>query len=319
MHVTILSRGTSVHTTKRLVEAAQGLGHRTRVLDPLQLQMGLGTPGPQLFMNDRPLPKTDVVIPRVAPSIGEYGLALVNQFDVGGVAVLNDAVAIAQSRAKMRLMQVLARQGIPVAPMVIGRGAAQLKQMANVVGGFPVVIKIVRTDERPSLIVCETPQSMEAAAETVFAIGHDVLMQRYVRPAVGRDLRALVVGGRVVAVIRRQAPAGKLRHSLSTGARVTKARLTNVQRDIAIESARVVGLEVAAVDLLALKNGKTEVFEVYSNPGLRDLEEATGEDLAVPIVQRAIELARQRKKLSLVSSARTVRISSSTPAARASK
>jgi ribosomal protein S6--L-glutamate ligase len=297
MHLTILSRGTSVHTTRRLVEAARSLGHRSRVIDPLQVQMGLSGKGPQLFLNDRALGRTDVVIPRVAPSVGEYGLALVNHFDMGGVAVLNDAIAIDQSRNKMRLMQLLAREGIRVPPTVIGRGASELKKMVDVVGGFPVAIKILRTEERQGIIICESAQSMEAVAETVLAMGHDIIVQGYVKPGEGRDLRALVVGGEVVAAVRRQPKAGKLHFNLSIGARVTRARLTKSQREMAIESARVTGLEVAAVDLLALKSGVTQVFEVYSNPGLRDLEAATGDDLALPIIERALALAQTRRKL----------------------
>jgi ribosomal protein S6--L-glutamate ligase len=211
--------------------------------------------------------------------------------------VLNDATAIAHSRNKMRLLQLLIHEGLRVAPTVISRGTTGLKGMVEVVGGFPVVIKIVRDDERFGVIICETLQSMEAAAQTMLAMGHDIIVQRYVKPGEGRDLRALVVGGKVVATVHRQPKAGRLRSSLSTGARVKATRLTRAQTHMALESARVTGLEVAAVDLLAIKGGVTEVFEVYSNPGLRDLEAATGEDLAVPIVQRALELARTRRRL----------------------
>lgn len=297
MHLTLLSRGTGVHTTKRLVEASRQLGHRVKVVDPARVQMGLGVGPAGLFLDHKPLGRTDVVIPRIAPSVHVYGLALVNQFDLAGVAVLNDAQSIANARNKMRLMQLLSRHGIHVPPTVMGRGALELRGMAELVGGVPVVIKLVQDPERFGIIVCESEQSLEAALETVLSMGHNLIVQRYVKPGEGRDLRALVVGGEVIAAVRRQPAAGKVRRSLQTGARVTAARLSKDEKRIAADAARIVGLEVAAVDMLDLRHGPPQVFEVHSSPGLRELEQATGEELAVPIVERALALARQRRTL----------------------
>lgn len=291
MHLTILSRGGSIHTTRRLVEAAKALGHRTRVVDPLSIQMSLGFGEPGLFVAEKALPRTDVVIPRIAQSITSYGLALVNQFAGRGTPVLNSAVAIAQTRNKMRLMQLLNANAIPVPAAVMGLGAGELRAMAKHVGGMPVAIKLVHGADRYGIIVCETEQSMEAALEAILSMGHEIIVQRYVKPGQGRDLRALVVGDEVLAAVRRQAPVGKLRHSLSTGARLARARLTAEQRDMAIRAVKVVGLEVGAVDLLE-HDGVTQVFEVHASPGLGELESTTGEDLAKPIVLRALALAQ---------------------------
>lgn len=297
MHVTILSRGESVHSTRRLVEAAHRLGHRTRVIDPLSLQLGLGEDAPLFYRNDKPLPRTDVVIPRIAQSINPYGLAVVSQFDLQGVPVLNDAQAIAQARDKMRLMQRLAAAGLPVPATVIGRGASELKRMVAHVGGFPVAVKLVESGEKSGVIVCESAQSMEAALEAVLSMGHNIIVQRYVKPTEGRALRALVVGGEVIASVRRVAPGGKLRRSLGAGHDAVAVKLTRTQRDIASRAAKVVGLEVAAVDLLESKGKGTRIFDVHTSPGLRDLEAATGQDLAVPIIERAIAIARNRRAL----------------------
>ena len=301
MHVTILSRGETIHSTRRLVEAARALGHRTRVLDPLLLQMGLGAGPPFILADEKPVPRTDVVIPRIAQSINTYGLALVNQYDFAGTPVLNDATSIAQARNKMRLMQLLARSGLPVPPTVIGRGANELRRMVAHVGGLPVAIKIIEGPEKSGVIICESAQALEASLQAVLSMGHNIIVQRYVKPGEGRDLRALVVGGEVLAAVRRHPDRGKLRHTLGTGKRVTRVRLTAEERHIALQSAHVVGLEVAAVDMLDLKVGGTRVFDVHSSPGLRDLEAATGADLATPIVQRALELARTRRALAAMS------------------
>lgn len=297
MHVTILSRGESVHSTRRLVEAARQLGHRTRVLDPLALQLGLVEGHTGIYRGEKRLPRTDVVIPRIAQSINTYGLAVVNQFDLQGTSVLNDAQAIAHARNKLRLMQLLSSHGVPVPPTVIGRGAGELKRMVDLVGGFPVAVKLVEGAERTGVIVCESAQSMEAALETVLSMGHNIVVQKFLDGQEGRDLRALVVGGEVIAGVRRVGVRHKLRHSLGAGREAVAVRLTAEQKRIATEAARVVGLEVAAVDLLETKEAGTRVFDVHSSPGLRDLEAATGEDLAQPIIERAVELARRRRAL----------------------
>ena len=190
------------------------------------------------------------------------------------------------------LMQTLALHGIRVPPTYFGRGGSGLTRMVRMVGGFPVAIRLVRSLETTGVIICEGAQSMEAVAQAVVFMGHDILVQRYIEPGGGRDLRALVLGGKVIAAVRRQPPAGLLRHSLSTGARVTKVRLTEAQTVTAVEAARVVGLRFAAVDMLCLRSGETQVFEVHSSPGLREMEAATGQDLARAIV---LELFKQHE------------------------
>jgi ribosomal protein S6--L-glutamate ligase len=167
--------------------------------------------------------------------------------------------------------------------------------MVDVVGGFPVAIKLVQTQDKFGIIICESAQSMEAVAEAVISMGHDIIVQRYVTPRRGQDIRAVVLGGKVIAAVRRQPTAGKLRRSLSTGARMSKVVLTTAQRTMALESARVVGLDLAAVDLLALKTGVSQVYDVHSSPGLREVEEAVHTDLAAPIVRYAAALALARR------------------------
>ncbi len=297
MHLTILSRDEGVHSTRRLMEAARLLGHRVRVLDPLSLQLALGSGPHGIYAGEKALGRTDVVIPRFAQSINSYGLAVVNQFDLRGTPVLNDAQSIAQARNKMRLMQLLVHHMLPVPPTVIGRGANELRRMASLVGGFPVAVKLVEGADRTGVIVCETAQSMEATLEAVLSMGLNIIVQRYVAADQGRSLRALVVGGRLLAAVSRRTPGGRLRRTLGTAHDAKPTQLSAAQEQLALKAAQVVGLEVAAVDLLMLEDGTTQVFDLHSSPGLRDLEEATGQDLARPIVERAIEMAQQRRHL----------------------
>jgi ribosomal protein S6--L-glutamate ligase len=223
-----------------------------------------------------------------------YGLAVVNHFEMMGIPALNDAKAIAASRNKMRALQLLAAEGVPVPPTVMAANARELKALVQLVGGPPVLIKLLTPHERPLVMVCESLQSMEAALETVLSMGHNLVVQRYVRRRRERDLRALVVGGQVIAWVERRPRPGRLLHTLARGAKLKAVRVPTALDQLAIQAARVVGLEVAAVDLLEASAGPM-VFDVNSSPGLKGLERATGKDLALPIIGRAEELVAHRR------------------------
>jgi ribosomal protein S6--L-glutamate ligase len=162
--------------------------------------------------------------------------------------------------------------------------------MVELVGGLPVLIKLITPAERPGVMVCESLQSMEAALEAVLSMGHNLLVQRYVHRKRERDLRALVLGGKVLAWVERRPRPGKLLHTLARGATIKAVTVPAALDELAAKAARVVGLDLAAVDLIESRGGPM-VFDVHSSPGLRSLERATGRDLALPIVGRAEELA----------------------------
>lgn len=291
MHLTILSRKAGIYTTRRLAESARLRGAKVRILDPLRVELVLDAE-PGVSYQRKKLKRTDVVIPRIAPSVQVYGLAVVNHFTMMGIPTLNDASGIAASRNKMRALQLLSARGVPVPPTVMASNASDLRALVELVGGVPVLIKLITPSEKPGVMVCETLQSMEAALEAVLSMGHSLLVQRYLRRKRERDLRALVVGDRVVAWVERRARPGRLLHTLAGGASLKAVRVPAALDQLAIEAARVVGLEVAAVDLLEANTGPM-VFDVNSSPGLRGLEAATGKDLALPIIGRAEELARR--------------------------
>jgi ribosomal protein S6--L-glutamate ligase len=293
VHLTILSRKAGIYTTRRLAQAARLRGSRVRILDPLQVEMHLDDTAPSAFYQRRKLGRTDVVIPRIAPSIQAYGLAVVNHYSMMGVPTLNDADGIAVSRNKMRTLQLLSASGVHVPPTVMAASASDLKAMVELVGGVPVLIKLLTASERPGVMVCESLQSMEAALEAVLSMGHNLLVQRYVHRKRERDLRALVVGDQAVAWVERRPRPGRLLHTLARGAQLKAVRVPAALDRMAVEAARIVGLDVAAVDILEASGGPM-VFDVNSSPGLQGLENATGKDLALPIIGRAEELARSR-------------------------
>lgn len=290
MHLTVLSRSTAIYTTRRLGEAARERGVGVRVVDPLEVELGLGGGAPAARWRGKKLPRTDVVIPRIGLSIHQYGLAVVNQLELQGVPVLNGSWGIAASRNKMRVLQLLAAEGVPVPRTVMASTPSRLEELVRLVGGTPVMVKLLASSERSGVMICESLQSLEAALEAIQGLGQNVVVQQYLRGRSARDLRALVVGGEVVAAMRRNAQVGKLAKDLRRGARFEAVTLPAGHARIAVEAARILRLEACAVDMLDV-NGGAHVFEVNASPSIREAEGACGVDVAGRIVERAAALA----------------------------
>jgi ribosomal protein S6--L-glutamate ligase len=293
MRLTILSRSPSIHTTRRLVEAARARGVKARVVDPLDVELGLGDE-PAVYWRRRRFPSTDVVVPRIGLSIHQYGLSVVSQLELMGLPVLNGAYGIAASRNKMRSLQLLAAAGVRVPRTVMASDPSGLKEMVRLVGGVPVLVKLLSTNEKSGVMLCESLESLEAALEAILGLGQNIVVQQYVRGAKGRDLRVIVVGGEVAAAMRRTAPAGQFSRTLRRGAQFERAELAPAYARAAVDAARVLRLEVCAVDMLDVK-GRPLVFEVNGSPSIREAETACGCDLAGKIVDRALAVARERQ------------------------
>jgi ribosomal protein S6--L-glutamate ligase len=290
MRLVILSRSVSIHTTRRLVEAARARGVKPRVIDPLEVEMGLGDE-PAVYWRRRRFPRADVVVPRIGLSIHQYGLAVVSQLELMGTPVLNGAYGIAASRNKMRSLQLLAAAGVRVPRTVMASDPSGLKEMVRLVGGVPVLVKLLSANEKSGVMLCESLESLEAALEAILGLGQNIVVQQYVRGARGRDLRVIVVGGEAAAAMRRTAAAGRFSRTLQRGAQFEAADLPPAFTRAAVEAARVLRLEVCAVDMLDVK-GKPLVFEVNGSPSIREAETACGVDLAGKIVDRAVAVAR---------------------------
>jgi ribosomal protein S6--L-glutamate ligase len=289
VRLTVLSRSASIHTTRRLLEAARARGIRARVIDPLDVELGLGEQ-PAVYWRGRKFPRADVVVPRVGLSIHQYGLSVVSQLELMGVPLLNGAYGIAASRNKMRSLQLLAAGGVAVPRTVMASDPSGLKEMVRLVGGPPVLVKLLSTSEKSGVMLCESMESLEAALEAILGLGQNIVVQQYVRGAKGRDLRAVVVGGEVVAAMRRSSPAGRFARTLRRGAQLEKAELAPAYARAAVEAARVLRLEVCTVDMLDVK-GRPLVFEVNGSPSIREAEAVCGVDLAGRIVERACAVA----------------------------
>ncbi len=294
--VVILSRNPKLHSTRRLVHAARALGHAPRVLDTLRCNMVLGRDRPRIFYRDEEILATGVhvVIPRIGASITGYGLSVVNQFDLMGVPVLNPAIPIARSRDKLRALQLLSRFGIDIPRTVMCRYRDEVEGAVQMVGGLPCIIKLIQGTQGVGVMIANTESEVEGMLDTLWTLGQEILLQELVAESRGKDVRALVIGDRVVAAMRRTARAGDFRSNIHRGGVAESIVLEREYAEAAVKAARVMGLEVAGVDMLEARTGP-KIMEVNSSPGFEGLEAASGVDIATAYVQHAVEYARARQ------------------------
>jgi ribosomal protein S6--L-glutamate ligase len=295
MRLLILSRRATLYTTRRLAEAASSLGHEAVVVDPLECWLVCGRREPAVYYgaSRRKVTGFDVVLPRIGSSITEYGLAVVNQFDMLGVPVVNMAYAIGRSRDKLRSLQFLSRHDIDIPKTVMARGPGHLKTALEVVGGPPVVLKLIQGTQGVGVMLAETVEALESILHTLWHLGHQILIQEFVAESRGRDIRALVIGDRVVAAMKRTARVGDFRSNLHRGGSGRAVRLPRAYERAALESVRIMGLHVAGVDILESRSGP-KVIEINSSPGFEGLERATGVDVARAMVEYATAYASSR-------------------------
>jgi ribosomal protein S6--L-glutamate ligase len=295
MVIGILSRRRSLYATRRLVESAARLGHRTLVLDPLRCYLSLSRGEPTVFYRglEGRLPGVDVVLPRIGASITDHGLAVVNQFDMMGIPLVNNSQPIASSRDKLRSLQLLAAAGIDIPRTVMARDPSQIHRALEIVGGPPAVIKVIQGTQGIGVILAETELAAQSIVETFSSLGTNILIQEFVEESEGRDIRALVVGSRVVTAMRRQARIGEFRSNVHRGGTGVVAALPEDYQRAALHATRVMGLQVGGVDLLESRQGP-KVMEVNSSPGFEGLEKCSGVDIAGAIVEYAVSFARRR-------------------------
>lgn len=295
MRVLILSRNASLYSTSRLVLAGRSRGHEVTVADPLDFHIVVSRGRPSMFLGGRSVPRADVVIPRIGASITNYGLAVVRQFDMMGVPVLNTAVAIARSRDKLRAMQLLTKRDIDVPKTVCARTPDSVDLALEFIGGTPAIVKLQQGAQGIGTMIAETPQAVTSLLETLWAMGQDIILQEYIAESKGRDYRAIVVGGRVVASMRRQAKAGEFRSNLHRGGLGMRVRMDKRYVQAATAAVKVMGLEVAGVDMLEGRDGP-KILEINSSPGLEGIERTSGVDVAGAILAHAERFVARRSQ-----------------------
>jgi ribosomal protein S6--L-glutamate ligase len=284
MRLVILSRKESLYSTRVLAEAAQKRGHHVEVLDTLQFDIRVSRRTPELFYQGRPVGPVDAVIPRIGASITHFGLAVVRQFEMMGVYCLNESQAIARSRDKLRCLQLLSRHDIGLPPTIYTRDADHVPACIERVEGPPVVVKLLQGTQGIGVVLAESTVAAGSVIEAFHGLDQNILIQKFIHEANGADIRALVVGRKVVAAMRRQAVSGEFRSNIHRGGKAKALRLAPDYRKTALAAARVLGLRVAGVDMIESKEGPM-VMEVNSSPGLEGIEKATGVHVARAIIE----------------------------------
>jgi ribosomal protein S6--L-glutamate ligase len=283
MKIAILSRKRSLYSTRRLVEAAEAAGHEAQVVDYLRCYMDITSNRPQVMFMGEAL-KVDAVIPRIGASNTFYGTAVVRQFEMQQVFPLNESQGIARSRDKLRCMQLLSRKGIGLPRTGFAHSTKDVAGVIDAVGGAPLVVKLLEGTQGIGVVLCETKKAAESVIEAFRGLDANILVQEFIAEAGGADLRAFVVGEKVVAAMERQAAPDEFRSNLHRGGSAHRVKLTPAERKTAIAAAKAMGLRVCGVDLLRSNNGPL-VMEVNSSPGLEGIELTSGVDVAASIIR----------------------------------
>ena len=284
MKIAILSRDGTLYSCKRLREAARRRGHIVEVLDPLSCYMNINPAASSIHYKGQQLPYYDAVIPRIGSAITYYGMAALRQFEMLGSYPLNESVAITRARDKLRSLQLLARQGIDLPVTGIAHSPDDTSDLIDMVGGAPLVVKLVEGTQGIGVVLAETRQVAESVVDAFRGLNAHILVQEYIKEAKGRDIRCLVVGNEVVAAIERRAKDGDFRSNLHRGGVATVADITAAEREIAVKAAQTLGLDVAGVDILRASRGPL-VMEVNASPGLEGVETTTGIDIAGKMIE----------------------------------
>jgi len=294
MKIGVLSTNKNLYSTRRLVEAAKERGHEVAVINHKRCYMNITSHNPSVHYNGEAIKGIDAVIPRIGASVSFFGTAVVRQFEMMGVYSVNESVAITRSRDKLRATQLLARKGIGLPVTGFANSPNDTEDLLKFVGGAPVVVKLLEGTQGVGVVLAETKKAAESVIEAFSGLKANFMVQEFIKEAGGADIRCLVVGDKVVAAMKRQGKEGEFRSNLHRGGSAKLIKITPEERSTAVRSARVMGLNVAGVDLLRSNHGPV-VMEVNSSPGLEGIEKATGKDVAALIIEFVEKNAKHGK------------------------
>lgn len=292
MKIIILSRGPSLFSTGRLRQAAIERGHEVRVIDYLRCYMNITSSKPSVIYAGEPL-EADAIIPRIGATYTFYGAAVVRQFEVMGVTTANGSQAISRSRDKLRALQILSHAGVGLPVTGFAHSSKDIDGVIGSVGGPPLIIKLLEGTQGVGVVLAETRKAAESVMAAFRQLDANILVQEFIKESGGADIRVIVVGGKAVAAMRRQAAPGEFRSNLHRGGTAKPIKLTQKERATAVKAARLMGLSVAGVDMLRSQRGPL-VIEVNSSPGLEGIETFTGIDVAGKMIEW-LETERESK------------------------
>jgi ribosomal protein S6--L-glutamate ligase len=284
MKIALLTRNPKLYSHQRIMDVAAQRGHQIVPIDYLRCYMNITSRKPELRFMGEKVDGFDAVIPRIAASHTFYGLAVLRQFEMMGVYPLNESVAIGRSRDKLRSLQLLARDGVGLPVTAFANHTGNTEDILKMVGGAPVVVKLLEGTQGIGVVLGETHKSAKSVIEAFHGADINILVQEFIKESEGHDIRAFVVGRKIVATMQRTGPEGEFRSNLHRGGSAEVVELSSVEKSTALKAARSMGLNVAGVDMLRAKRGPM-VMEVNSSPGLEGIEGATGQDVAKAIIE----------------------------------
>jgi ribosomal protein S6--L-glutamate ligase len=297
MKIAILSNGPGNYSTKRLKEVAQARGHQVTIVKYRDCYASIEKNSPTVSYKGVDLGQFDAIIPRIAANMTRYGTAIVRQLEMQGVYTVSGSLAINRSRDKLRSMQILAKAGVGIPKTVVSRNSADIDDLIDKLGGTPVIIKLARGTHGNGVVLAETKKAAKSVLQAFYLTNEDgtnILLQEFVKESAGTDIRAFVVGGRVVASMKRQSLDDDFRSNLHKGGEGTVIKLTEEERKMAIKAARAMGLNVAGVDMMRSERGPL-ILEVNASPGF-GIEKVTGRDVASAIIEYVELNAKRRNK-----------------------
>ena len=294
MRIVILSKGPGNYSTKRLKDVAKARGHHVRVVNYAKCYVTLESGNPVVRYEGEELRDVDVVIPRIASSLTKYGSSIVRQFEMQNVFTTTSSIAIVRSRDKLRSTQLLAKTGVGIPKTVFARDTADVDDVLDQVGGAPVIIKVARGTHGNGVVLAETRKAAKAVMQAFYVEGVSFLVQEFIEESAGTDIRAFVVGGKVVASMKRQSLDDDFRSNLHQGGEGQAVRLTDEERRTAQKAARAMGLPICGVDMMRSERGPL-VLEVNSSPGF-GIEKVTGHDVAEKIIDYVEQNAKGKRR-----------------------
>jgi ribosomal protein S6--L-glutamate ligase len=301
MKIGIISRSIKIHSTKRLIEAAESRGHEVMVIDPLKCYMNITSAHPDVFYKTKTIQKKlgfDAIIPRIGASVTTYASAVLRQFEVGGVYAVNGSVGITRSRDKLRAHQLLARKNVGIPITSYAHSGNATKALIESVGGAPLIVKVIESTQGRGVLIAETKKAAESLIGAFLDLHANFLVQEFIKESGGCDIRCFVIGDKVVASMKRKSPEGDFRSNLHRGGSAEMVKITPSERAMAVTAAKVMGLRVAGVDLIRSDRGPL-VLEVNSSPGLEGIERITGKDVAGKIIEFIEKDIRKHHKTKL--------------------
>lgn len=294
MKLAILSNGPGNYSTKRLKQVALSRGHQVRIIKYKECYASMEQNNPTVSYRGEDLGDFTAIVPRIANSMTRYGTAIVRQLEMQGVYSISSSIAISRSRDKLRSMQLLAKAGVSIPKTVFSRNSADIDDLIEKLGGAPVIIKLARGTHGNGVVLAETKKAAKSVLQAFYLTNEDgtnVLLQEFIKESAGTDIRAFVVGGRVIASMQRQSLDDDFRSNLHKGGEGKSVKLTEEERKMCIKAARAMGLNVAGVDFMRSERGPL-VLEVNASPGF-GIEKVTGRDVATPIIEY-VELNAKR-------------------------